>query len=682
MDYTLCGSKLQANFLPAENHQRDQLLRMFNNMAILTVSNLSVSFADRTLFDNISFRLERGDKVGLIGANGTGKTTLFRVLTGRLEQSGGGVVKEKDLRLGYMEQYSCSNSDNTVYSELLSVFDELIETEKQLSGVVELLENGEHSEELILKEMHLRENFERRGGLTYQSRTRAALLGLGFSESEFGRSVGELSGGQRSKLALAKLLLDGADILLLDEPTNHLDISAVNWLESFIKDYRGSVIVVSHDRYFLDEVTNKTIEIEHGRSRTYTGAYSEFMQKKEKILREERAHYEQTMNEIKRIEGIVEQQKRWGVAHNFVTAASKQKQADRLKEELTAPESELETIHFRFAPKCESGQDVLIVEELKKSFGGETVFDNVNLHIRKGERVFVLGDNGCGKTTLLKIINKLYEADAGSVYLGANVEIGYFDQVQSGLDLKKSALDQVWDGFPYMTETEVRTALGRFLFKGDDVYRTLGEMSGGERSRIALLELMLKGGNFLLLDEPTNHLDTSFREQLESTLQEYSGTMLIVSHDRYFINKLADRVLVMRQDGVTEYLGNYDYYLEKSQESAGSGIQIRSRSDGAPKEKKQNEYFRRKEERAALAKAKTRLKKCEDEIGDTEDEIKKTEQLISSDEAKSDFEALTEYTNTLTELNERLEKLYEQWEEAAHSVAELTKKNEAERNSG
>ncbi len=638
-------------------------------MAVLTVSNLSVAFADRTLFDNISFRLERGDKAGLIGANGTGKTTLFRILTGRLAQSGGGVAKEKDLRIGCMEQYSCSNSDNTVYNELLGVFERLINMESELAVTVSALERGEHIEELILKEMHLREEFERMGGLTYQSRTKAALLGLGFSEAEFLRPVGELSGGQRSKLALAKLLLDGADILMLDEPTNHLDISAVNWLESFIKDYRGTVLVVSHDRYFLDEVTNKTIEIEHGKSRMYTGSYSEFIQKKQKILEEEQSHYEQTMREIRRIEGIVEQQKRWGVAHNFITAASKQKQADRLKETLVTPESELETIHFKFTPKCESGQDVLIIENLRKSFGHELIFDDVNIHIRKGERVFILGENGCGKTTLLKIINKLYDADRGSVYLGANVEIGYFDQVQSGLDLKKSALDQVWDAFPYLTETQVRTALGRFLFKGDDVYRMLGEMSGGERSRVALLELMLKGGNLLLLDEPTNHLDTSFREQLEKTLLEYTGTMLIVSHDRYFINKLADRVLVLKKDGVTEYLGNYDYYLEKSNESMGSGIQIRTRSEnGSTQGKKNNEYYRRKEERAALAKAKTKLKRCEEEIDRTESEINHITELLSDEEAQSDYETLMKYTNSLNELNEKLDALYEEWEQLSSSL--------------
>ena len=640
-------------------------------MAILTVSNLSVSFAERTLFDNISFNLEKGDKVGLIGANGTGKTTLFRVLTGKLEQTSGGVSKEKDLRLGYMEQFSCSVSGRTVYTELLSVFENLILAEQRLSEIVTEMENGNHSKELLLEEMTLREKFERDGGLTYVSRTKAALIGLGFSESDFDMSVEKLSGGQRSKLALAKLLLSGSDILLLDEPTNHLDISAVNWLESFIKDYRGSVLVVSHDRYFLDEVTNKTIEIEHGRSRMYIGSYSEFIEKKQKILEEERAHYEQQMKEIKRIEGIVEQQKRWGVAHNFITAASKQKQADRLREELVAPDADLETVHFKFTPKCETGEDVLICEGLSKSFDGKRIFSDVNIHLRKGERVFILGENGCGKTTLLKVIQKIYGADSGSVFLGANVETGYFDQVQSGLDLKKTALEQVWDRFPYMTETKVRTALGRFLFKGDDVFRPIGEMSGGERSRIALLQLMLEGANFLLLDEPTNHLDTSFREQLEKTLSEYTGTMLIVSHDRYFINKLADRILVLSESGVKEYLGNYDYYIEKTHETFDKGI-FRAAKSAAPAEKKQNDYFRRKEERSQLAKAKTRLKRCEESIEETERELAETQELLSGEDAQSSYETLMEYTERLNALNARLEQLYEEWEEAGEAVASLS----------
>ncbi len=634
-------------------------------MAVLTVSNLSKTFVERKLFENISFHLEKDDKVGLIGANGVGKTTLFRIITGQIEPSGGGISKEKNLSVGYMEQHSCSTPDRTVYNELLSVFEQLISEEKRLDEISFMLENniGE-SEKLISEQFSLREKFERDGGLTYISRTKAALSGLGFSESEYDMPTERLSGGQRSKLSLAKLLLSGADILLLDEPTNHLDISAVNWLEKFVKDYRGTVLVVSHDRYFLDAVTNKTLEIEHGKSQMYIGNYSVFMEKKQKQQEIIEHQYQNQLKEISRIEGIVEQQKRWGTERNYITAASKQKQIDKLKADLVLPDKELEQVHFQFTPKCESGSDVLICENLSKSFGSKHLFTDVNIHIRKGERVFILGENGCGKTTLLKIIQRTYEQDTGSVVHGANVEIGYFDQVQSNLHLEKSALDEIWDEFPYLTETEVRTVLGRFLFKGDNVFRQMREMSGGERARIALLKLMLRGANFLLLDEPTNHLDTGFREQLEQTLLKYSGTMLIVSHDRYFINKLADRILVLDKTGVREYLGNYDYYLEKTNESFDKGI-FADASKPNSVTKKNNEYIQKKERQSNLRKARTRLKRCEDSIAQTEEKISNIEQILQSEDIQSDYDKLIEYTNELECLNCELEKLYEEWEEAS-----------------
>ena len=640
-------------------------------MAVLTVSNLSKTFVERKLFENISFHLEKGDKVGLIGANGVGKTTLFKIITGQLDPSGGGISKEKNLTFGYMEQHSCSTPDRTVYNELLSIFEPLIKDEKRLDEIAFLIENNiGDTDELVAEQFKIRERFERDGGLTYVSRTRAALNGLGFTDDEFYMPTERLSGGQRSKLSLAKLLLSGADILLLDEPTNHLDISAVNWLEGFVKEYRGTVLVVSHDRYFLDSVTNETLEIEHGKSQMYIGNYSVFMEKKRKQQEIIEQQYENQIKEISRIEGIVEQQKRWGRERNFITAASKQKQVDRLKEELVIPDKELEQVNFNFIPKCESGNDVLICENLSKSFGHKRLFDNVNIHIRRGERVFILGENGCGKTTLFKIIQRIYEQDYGSVTLGANVEVGYFDQVQSNLNLEKSAINEVWDEFPYLTETEVRTALGRFLFKGDNVFRQLREMSGGERARIALLKLMLKGANFLLLDEPTNHLDTGFREQLEQTLKEYTGTMLIVSHDRYFINKLADRILVLSANGVKEYLGNYDYYIEKTNESFDKGI-FKETEKKSSNGKKPNDYNLKKEKQSNLRKAKTRLKRCEDSIADTEEKIGAAQELLQSEEALADYEKLLEFTNELERLNLELEKLYEEWEEVGSELQEL-----------
>ena len=512
-------------------------------MPVLSVHNLSKSFVEQKLFENVSFDIEKGDKVGFIGANGVGKTTLFRIIDGETSPDEGNVFKSGDITIGYMQQHACTHPERSVYDELISVFDYLIEMESDIAGMNAVVAESATPEN-IEKQTALIENFESLGGLTYKSRTRSALIGFGFEEKQFDMPTGKLSGGQRSKLSLLKLLLSRSDFLLLDEPTNHLDINSVNWLESFIKGFKGSMLIISHDRYFLDKVTNKTIELEHQSIMMYRGNYTEFKKKKQAYEDSLRNKYENDLKEIKRIEGIVEQQKRWGRERNFITAASKQKQADKIKAQLVAPEKELETVNMRLEPKLESGNDVLMVTDLSKSFGDKSLFKNVSFHIRKGEKVFILGDNGCGKTTLFNILMGKLSFDSGFYEYGAQVDIGYFDQMQSNLDLNKSALDEIWDTFPDMTETRVRTYLGSFLFKGDEVFKPLNQMSGGERARVSLLKLMLNGSNLLLLDEPTNHLDASSREQLEQTLSDYEGTMLIISHDRYFINKLADRVLV------------------------------------------------------------------------------------------------------------------------------------------
>ena len=460
---------------------------------------------------------------------------------------------------------------------------------------------------------------------------------------------------------MAKLLLCGANVLLLDEPTNHLDIQSVEWLESFIKDFNGAAIIISHDRYFLDAVTNKTIELEHKKITGYKGGYSEFIEKKEKILDDMRKKYENDLKEIKRIEGIVEQQKRWGQAHNYITAQSKQKQADKLKEQLTEPEDQaLESIHFRFEPKRVSGNDVLKTENLSKSFGSKKLFSNVNLDIKRKERVFILGANGCGKTTLFKILMHKLNADTGRIEYGVNVDTGYFDQVQESLDLNKTALDEVWDMFPQMTHTQVRTALGSFLFKGDEVFKQLSTFSGGERARVALLKLMLAGGNFLLLDEPTNHLDTGSREALENTLKSYDGTLLIISHDRYFINKLASRVLYLDKNGITEYLGNYDFYAERSKEKSSVVTAVKQ---GTAEKPKVNEYKLRKEQQSNLRKLKTKIRRCEEEMDSLDSSIEQVQQQISDPAAASDFDKLLELTSTLEKYQQRQSEICDEWEQ-------------------
>lgn len=637
-------------------------------MPALSVRNLTMTFIERNLFTDVSFDVEERDKVGFIGANGVGKTTLFKILNGEISPVSGTVTFSKNVRPGYMEQHACNNPRADVYHELLSVFDYLSDMETEISALAHQIDNKSGNlDKLVERQTMLIEQFERAGGLTYKSRTRSALLGLGFSENDFTMPVGNLSGGQRSKLCLAKLLLSQSNMLLLDEPTNHLDIDAIAWLEGFLRDFKGAMIIISHDRYFLDNVTNKTIELEHNRAMVYTGSYSEFVKKKESVNESLKNKYEHDLKEIKRIEGIVEQQKRWGQAHNFITAASKQKEADRIKDQLVAPESELETMRMHFEPRCESGNDVLICKNLAKSFDNKQLFENVGIHIRKGERVFIIGGNGCGKTTLFRILMGKTPMNSGEYDYGANVEIGYFDQMQQNLDLSKTALDEVWDTFPNMTQTEVRSALASFLFKGDEVFKPLSKMSGGERARVSLLKLMLKGSNFLLLDEPTNHLDASSREELEKTLLDYSGTMLIVSHDRYFINKIADRILLLTNNGVKEYLGNYDYYLERTTAEKSGAVPTENKKD--KKEKTQNDYFLQKQKQSEERKRQTKLKKAEAEIERLDEEIAKTQELLSSEEVAADYEKLMELSKLLEDLQKQQEEQYEIWEEL-ESMAE------------
>ena len=637
-------------------------------MPALSVRNLTMTFIERNLFTDVSFDVEERDKVGFIGANGVGKTTLFKILNGEISPVSGTVTFSKNVRPGYMEQHACNNPRADVYHELLSVFDHLSDMETEISALAHQIDNKSGNlDELVERQTMLIEQFERAGGLTYKSRTRSALLGLGFSENDFTMPVGNLSGGQRSKLCLAKLLLSQSNMLLLDEPTNHLDIDAIAWLEGFLRDFKGAMIIISHDRYFLDNVTNKTIELEHNRAMVYKGSYSEFVKKKESVNESLKNKYEHDLKEIKRIEGIVEQQKRWGQAHNFITAASKQKEADRIKDGLVAPESELETMRMHFEPRCESGNDVLICKNLAKSFDNKQLFKNVDIHIRKGERVFIIGGNGCGKTTLFRILTGKTPMNCGEYDYGANVEIGYFDQMQQNLDLSKTALDEVWDTFPNMTQTEVRSALASFLFKGDEVFKPLSKMSGGEGARVSLLKLMLKGSNFLLLDEPTNHLDASSREELEKTLLDYSGTMLIVSHDRYFINKIADRILLLTNNGVKEYLGNYDYYLERTTAEKSGAVPTENKKD--KKEKTQNDYFLQKQKQSEERKRQTKLKKAEAEIERLDEEIAKTQELLSSEEVAADYEKLMELSKLLEDLQKQQEEQYEIWEEL-ESMAE------------
>lgn len=630
-------------------------------MAVLDVQNLTLSFGEKTLFSNVSFDIKEKEKVGLIGCNGAGKTSLFKIITGEYTPDDGACFISKNSRLGYMEQHTCSEN-KTVWDELVSVFDELAVIEKRLEKITVLLTNGEGNQaELIEEQDKLNTIFTRDGGLTYKSMTRSALIGLGFGEDDFTMPTAKLSGGQRSKLILAKLLLSKADFLLLDEPTNHLDIKAVEWLEGFLKDFNGACLIVSHDRYFLDKITTKTVEIENKKCRSYIGNYSEFLVKKAAEQKAIEEKYENDMKEIARLEGIIEQQRQWNREKNIKTAESKEKVVERIKAQLVVPDSKVARIRFDFTPKCVSGEDVLSVSNLKKSFGDKTIFSNTSFEVKKGERVFLLGDNGCGKTTLLKVLMKDYAPDDGTFKFGSNVFTGYFDQVQAKLDLTKTAIEEVWSSFPSMSETSVRSALAAFLFKGDEVYKNLSDCSGGERARIALLKLMLGKFNFLLLDEPTNHLDAFSREELENTLLDYSGTMLIVSHDRYFINKLSSRILELTPTGVNEYLGNYDEYIERKNRTASQEVVEKKETV-----KKVNDYLLKKERRSQMLKMKNRLAKVEEEIEKTELEIDD----INSKLTTSDYEELMELTAKLDRKTQYRDILYTEWEELSERLTE------------
>lgn len=630
-------------------------------MAVLDVQNLTLSFGEKTLFSNVSFDIKEKEKVGLIGCNGAGKTSLFKIITGEYTPDDGACFISKNSRLGYMEQHTCSEN-KTVWDELVSVFDDLIVVEKRLEEITELLSNGEGNQaELIEEQDRLNMIFTRDGGLTYKSMTRSALIGLGFGEDDFVMPTAKLSGGQRSKLILAKLLLSKADFLLLDEPTNHLDIKAVEWLEGFLKDFNGACLIVSHDRYFLDKITTKTVEIENKKCRSYIGNYSEFLVKKAAEQKAVEEKYENDMKEIARLEGIIEQQRQWNREKNIKTAESKEKVVERIKAQLVVPDSKVARIRFDFTPKCVSGDDVLSVSNLKKSFGDKIIFSNTSFEVKKGDRVFLLGDNGCGKTTLLKVLMKDYVPDDGTFKFGSNVLTGYFDQVQAKLDLTRTAIEEVWSSFPSMTETSVRSALAAFLFKGDEVYKNLSDCSGGERARIALLKLMLGKFNFLLLDEPTNHLDAFSREELENTLLDYSGTMLIVSHDRYFINKLSSRILELTPTGVNEYLGNYDEYIERKNRTASQEVVEKKETV-----KKVNDYLLKKERRSQMLKMKNRLAKVEEEIEKTELEIDD----INSKLTTSDYEELMELTAKLDRKTQYRDILYTEWEELSERLTE------------
>ena len=625
-------------------------------MAILTVNNIKKMFGTDVILENVSFEVQKGDRIGLVGINGSGKTTLFKILNGEYTADEGSFTPARETSIGYMEQHVCRDMEKPAFDEVMTVFEPLLRMETELERLnAEIAAVPDDIDALILKQTELNDRFIAEGGLTCRNRARSTLIGLGFAPEQIMAPIGVLSGGQKAKIQLAKMLLGESNLLLLDEPTNHLDIPSVEWLEDFLKNYSGSYIVISHDRYFLDAVTNRTFEIEHTRLTEYKGNYTKFLRLKEENRLAMQRVYDNTQREIKRIEGIIEQQKRFNQERNYVTIASKQKSIDRLEATLQKPEDEPDTIRFQFKASQRGGNDVLMAEDLALQFGDNRLFRHVNLDIKRGEKVFLIGPNGCGKTSLLKILLGIYRQTFGDYRFGANIDVGYYDQAQGNLDESKTVIDEIWDLHPYMNQTQVRSALAVFLFKGEDVYKPVKGLSGGERARVLLLKLMLSKANLLILDEPTNHLDIGSCEALEDALMGYDGTLLVVSHDRYLINKLADKIYYLEPDGTTLYLGNYDAYLEARQkkETAKAAVQ--------ESVQKPNAYKLKKERAAEIRKKKSALARCEREVEEAELEIEELNAKLLDPAVASDYEQTLEITNQIAACKERSDALMNEW---------------------
>lgn len=620
-------------------------------MTVLSMDDICMSFGAKEILENVTFSLDDKDRAGLVGVNGSGKTTLFKIITGELSPDSGSMALVRSSRVGYMEQFALRGG-KSVYDEALGVFENVAAMEKELSALNEKIENGDIADATLERQHLLREQFERLGGLTYKSRTRAALLGLGFEEGDLSRDISTLSGGQRSKIQLCKMLLSGADILLLDEPTNHLDINAVEWLEGFLLSYPGAYIIISHDRWFLEKVTNRTLDMESRHLTAYRGSYNTYLKLKEEQREAMQRQNDNTQREIKRIEGIIEQQKRWNQERNYVTIASKQKQIDRLEKELVDIDCTPEELHFKFKTKDTVTENILICDRLSGGYGRTEIFSDLSFTVKKGERVFLIGANGCGKSTLFKTLSGQLRGKAGCFTYGPGVDMGYYDQTQESLHDNKTVLNEIWDVYPRMTETQVRTALGRFLFKGDDVFKLIGSLSGGERARVSILKLMLSEANFLLLDEPTNHLDITSREALETALTDYEGTVFMVSHDRYFINKLADRIYYMEDGRITEYEGNYDHFEAHRPRAVAAAAPVKQESANAA------DYRRRKEEASAARKRKTSIARTEASLEETGAKIAQLEELLNLPETTADYQKIMDVTAQLDELHAKEDELF------------------------
>jgi ATP-binding cassette, subfamily F, member 3 len=634
-------------------------------MIVLSCRNIKKSYGIETVVEDVTFSINEGEKAGFIGANGAGKSTIFKIITGEIEADSGDIYIDKSKKLGYLSQHLSLNSSNTIFDEMLDVFRDLVDMEARLKKLENIMNEpydparSEYHEKIIKEYTSLSELYDNNGGYVFRTEINKVLKGLSFSSEDFEKPIHILSGGQKTRLALCKLLLLKPDILLLDEPTNHLDLEAIEWLETYLKAYKGTMIIISHDRYFLDAVTDTTIELLNGYINSYSGNYSKFIEEKKKRYEVELKAFNLQQSEIKRQEEIIERYRSFNREKSIKAAESRQKALDKL-ERVKAPDKDPKASRIKFETQFKSGNDVLHIENLSKSFGEKLLFKHLDMDIKKEEKIALIGENGRGKTTLFRIIKDDILQDGGIKLLGRNVFIGYYDQEQSNLDPENTVIDEVWNDYPELTTTEVRSALAAFLFIGDDVFKKISTLSGGEKCKINLLKLMLSKANFLLLDEPTNHLDIMSREALEDAISGYDGTVLVISHDRYFLNKVVSKIFELNEDGIKQYLGNYSYYIEKKNKP--SRFEEDDFSQSKTKTQLQLERKKKREIEKQQKEQKDFITNIESAIASLEGEVSDLQNLLCTEEVYSNPEKAEEISKKIKASNEKIEKLYDEWE--------------------
>ncbi len=658
---------------------------------ILQCQNITKVFDGKTVLKDVSFHIEAHEKAALIGINGAGKTTLLNIILGNLTPDDGLVTLQKDATLSCLDQHPALNSAKTIYEELLSVKEYLMNMEQEIRALEAEMKHKEGDEltQIMNRYSALTARFEGENGYAWKSELTGVLKGLGFTEEEFDKPVDTLSGGQKTRVALGKILLQNPDVLLLDEPTNHLDMSAIRWLETYLMNYKGAVLIVSHDRYFLNRIAQKVIEIDQSHATTFMGNYNDYAVKKEMLRNAQLKAYLNQQREIAHQQAVIDKLKSFNREKSIKRAESREKMLDKI-ERLEKPTEANSEMNLTLTPRIISGNDVITIEDLSKRFDDQLLFEHVDIQLKRGEHVAIIGDNGTGKTTLLKIINELVPQDTGTIRLGTNVQIGYYDQEHHVLNMDKTIYDEIADDYPTLTTTQIRNVLASFLFTGDDVYRLIKECSGGERGRISLAKLMLSEANFLILDEPTNHLDIDSKEILEEALNHYEGTVLYVSHDRYFINKTAHRILELTGAGFTGYLGNYDYYLEKKEQvtgtadasataSASLGSFTRTTVPGeapkaasAPASDTKLDWQAQKELKAKISKLQNELKKAESRIEKLETRSGEIDEEMAKPEVATNVGRLSELSKEQTAISDELTELYASWETLSEELGSLT----------